>query len=434
MAKRLGLKSVLVLVSAIVLSLAMSIVALAYNDGDQLKVTGDSINVRSSSDSSADNVVKKASNGEVVTYRGSETGTDGKEWYKVEFSDGSVGFIRSDFVAQADVAQAPEEGTPEEGDVNPDEAVAPEEGEPEVTEPAQPTSAINGLVPLQTDDEPEGLPSVYESAPISGSDATAWRNSLDEHYFIVFAQDPVTGSTNFYLCEQSESGSINYVTYDPDIFGKGTASSGAKGGVSKSVVYILIGVCVVFIILSLFFGFKYFNRNADDDDDYGYDDDDDEEDDDEEEDEQPRKRTFFKKLSRSYDDDDEDDDEYDDEEDDEDEEEDYRPARPVRRAPAQPAARPAARPQGQRPAQPAGARPAARPQGQRPAQPAGARPAARPQGQRPAQPGARPAARPQGQRPAQPAGARPAARPQGQRPAQPRPAARPVDDYEDYDE
>ena len=389
MAKRLGLKSVLILVSAIVLSLAMSIVALAYNDGDQLKVTGDSINVRSSSDSSADNVVKKASNGEVVTYRGSETGTDGKEWYKVEFSDGSVGFIRSDFVAQADVAQAPEEGTPEEGtpeegEVNPDEVVAPEEGEPEVTEPAQPTSAINGLVPLQTDDEPEGLPSVYESAPISGSDATAWRNSLDEHYFIVFAQDPVTGSTNFYLCEQSESGSINYVTYNPDIFGKGTASSGAKGGVSKSVVYILIGVCVVFIILSLFFGFKYFNRNADDDDDYGYDDDDDEEDDDEEEDEQPRKRTFFKKLSRSYDDDDEDDDEYDDEEDDEDEEEDYRPARPVRRAPAQPAARPAARPQGQRPAQPAGARPAARPQ--------------------------------------------------GQRPAQPRPAARPVDDYEDYDE
>ena len=418
MAKRFGLKSVLVLASAIVLSLAMSIVALAYNDGDQLKVTGDSINVRSSSDSSADNVVKKASNGEVVTYRGSETGTDGKEWYKVEFSDGSVGFIRSDFVAQADVAQAPEEGTPEEGDVNPDEVVAPEEGEPEVTEPAQPTSAINGLVPLQTDDEPEGLPSVYESAPISGSDATAWRNSLDEHYFIVFAQDPVTGSTNFYLCEQSESGSINYITYDPDIFGKGTASSGAKGGVSKSVVYILIGVCVVFIILSLFFGFKYFNRNADDDDDYGYDDDDDEEDDDEEEDEQPRKRTFFKKLSRSYDDDDEDDDEYDDEEDDEDEEEDYRPARPVRRAPAQPAARPAARPQGQRPAQPAGARPAARPQGQRPAQPAGARPATRPQGQRPAQP----------------AGARPAARPQGQRPAQPRPAARPVDDYEDYDE
>ena len=381
MAKRFGLKSVLVLASAIVLSLAMSIVALAYNDGDQLKVTGDSINVRSSSDSSADNVVKKASNGEVVTYRGSETGTDGKEWYKVEFSDGSVGFIRSDFVAQADVAQAPEEGTPEEGDVNPDEVVAPEEGEPEVAEPAQPTSAINGLVPLQTDDEPEGLPSVYESAPISGSDATAWRNSLDEHYFIVFAQDPVTGSTNFYLCEQSESGSINYITYDPDIFGKGTASSGAKGGVSKSVVYILIGVCVVFIILSLFFGFKYFNRNADDDDDYGYDDDDDEEDDDEEEDEQPRKRTFFKKLSRSYDDDDEDDDEYDDEED---EEEDYRPARPVRRAPAQP--------------------------------------------------GARPAARPQGQRPAQPAGARPAARPQGQRPAQPRPAARPVDDYEDYDE
>ncbi len=434
MAKRFGLKSVLVLASAIVLSLAMSIVALAYNDGDQLKVTGDSINVRSSSDSSADNVVKKASNGEVVTYRGSETGTDGKEWYKVEFSDGSVGFIRSDFVAQADVAQAPEEGTPEEGDVNPDEEVAPEEGEPEVTEPAQPTSAINGLVPLQTDDEPEGLPSVYESAPISGSDATAWRNSLDEHYFIVFAQDPVTGSTNFYLCEQSESGSINYITYDPDIFGKGTASSGAKGGVSKSVVYILIGVCVVFIILSLFFGFKYFNRNADDDDDYGYDDDDDEEDDDEEEDEQPRKRTFFKKLSRSYDDDDEDD-EYDDEEDDEDEEEDYRPARPVRRAPAQPAARPAARPQGQRPAQPAGARPATRPQGQRPAQPAGARPVARPQGQRPAQPaGARPAARPQGQRPAQPAGARPAARPQGQRPAQPRPAARPVDDYEDYDE
>ena len=399
MAKRFGLKSVLVLASAIVLSLAMSIVALAYNDGDQLKVTGDSINVRSSSDSSADNVVKKASNGEVVTYRGSETGTDGKEWYKVEFSDGSVGFIRSDFVAQADVAQAPEEGTPEEGEVNPDEVVAPEEGEPEVTEPAQPTSAINGLVPLQTDDEPEGLPSVYESAPISGSDATAWRNSLDEHYFIVFAQDPVTGSTNFYLCEQSESGSINYITYDPDIFGKGTASSGAKGGVSKSVVYILIGVCVVFIILSLFFGFKYFNRNADDDDDYGYDDDDDEDDDDEEEDEQPRKRTFFKKLSRSYDDDDEyeDDDEYDD---DEDEEEDYRPARPVRRAPAQPAARPAARPQGQRPAQPA----------------------------------ARPAARPQGQRPAQPAGARPAARPQGQRPAQPRPAARPVDDYEDYDE
>ena len=434
MAKRFGLKSVLVLASAIVLSLAMSIAALAYNDGDQLKVTGDSINVRSSSDSSADNVVKKASNGEVVTYRGSETGTDGKEWYKVEFSDGSVGFIRSDFVAQADVAQAPEEGTPEEGDVNPDEVVAPEEGEPEVAEPAQPTSAINGLVPLQTDDEPEGLPSVYESAPISGSDATAWRNSLDEHYFIVFAQDPVTGSTNFYLCEQSESGSINYITYDPDIFGKGTASSGAKGGVSKSVVYILIGVCVVFIILSLFFGFKYFNRNADDDDDYGYDDDDDEEDDDEEEDEQPRKRTFFKKLSRSYDDDDEDDDEYDDEEDDEDEEEDYRPARPVRRAPAQPAARPAARPQGQRPAQPA-ARPAARPQGQRPAQPAGARPAARPQGQRPAQPaGARPATRPQGQRPAQPAGARPAARPQGQRPAQPRPAARPVDDYEDYDE
>ena len=399
MAKRFGLKSVLVLASAIVLSLAMSIVALAYNDGDQLKVTGDSINVRSSSDSSADNVVKKASNGEVVTYRGSETGTDGKEWYKVEFSDGSVGFIRSDFVAQADVAQAPEEGTPEEGEVNPDEVVAPEEGEPEVAEPAQPTSAINGLVPLQTDDEPEGLPSVYESAPISGSDATAWRNSLDEHYFIVFAQDPVTGSTNFYLCEQSESGSINYITYDPDIFGKGTASSGAKGGVSKSVVYILIGVCVVFIILSLFFGFKYFNRNADDDDDYGYDDDDDEDDDDEEEDEQPRKRTFFKKLSRSYDDDDEyeDDDEYDD---DEDEEEDYRPARPVRRAPAQPAARPAARPQGQRPAQPA----------------------------------ARPAARPQGQRPAQPAGARPAARPQGQRPAQPRPAARPVDDYEDYDE
>ena len=401
MAKRFGLKSVLVLASAIVLSLAMSIVALAYNDGDQLKVTGDSINVRSSSDSSADNVVKKASNGEVVTYRGSETGTDGKEWYKVEFSDGSVGFIRSDFVAQADVAQAPEEGTPEEGDVNPDEVVAPEEGEPEVTEPAQPTSAINGLVPLQTDDEPEGLPSVYESAPISGSDATAWRNSLDEHYFIVFAQDPVTGSTNFYLCEQSESGSINYITYNPDIFGKGIASSGAKGGVSKSVVYILassgakggvsksvvyilIGVCVVFIILSLFFGFKYFNRNADDDDDYGYDDDDDEEDDDEEEDEQPRKRTFFKKLSRSYEDDDEDDDEYDDEEDDEDEEEDYRPARPVRRAPSQPAARPAARPQGQRPAQPAGARPAARPQ--------------------------------------------------GQRPAQPRPAARPVDDYEDYDE
>lgn len=56
-------------------------------------VTSDSVNVRASASTSAD-IVGTANNGDVLTYLGSTTASDGT-WYNVRLSNGTSGYIAS---------------------------------------------------------------------------------------------------------------------------------------------------------------------------------------------------------------------------------------------------------------------------------------------------------------------------------------------------
>ncbi|MBR5429928.1 MAG: SH3 domain-containing protein, partial [Firmicutes bacterium] len=63
------------------------------SSGTSVTVTSDSVNIRDSA-STEGGLVGSASEGEVLTYLGSENG-DGGVWYRVQTSDGSVGYIAS---------------------------------------------------------------------------------------------------------------------------------------------------------------------------------------------------------------------------------------------------------------------------------------------------------------------------------------------------
>lgn len=63
----------------------------AEEDGQMVKVTSDSVNVRASASTSA-NVVSTVTSGTELEYLGSTSASDGT-WYQVRLSDGSEGYV-----------------------------------------------------------------------------------------------------------------------------------------------------------------------------------------------------------------------------------------------------------------------------------------------------------------------------------------------------
>lgn len=90
---------------------------------------GQAVRVRSNA-STTSNIVTTAENGLAITVTGTATGSDGNEWYQVNFTVNGTeitGFIRSDYVNLSEELTAPEAEAPEEAEGN-------EGAEPEDTE------------------------------------------------------------------------------------------------------------------------------------------------------------------------------------------------------------------------------------------------------------------------------------------------------------
>jgi len=95
-------------------------ISLAYpNNG---VINDDGVNIRSAADSgSTDNVMKRADENMAVTVVGETTGSDGRTWLKVTFTDGGsekTGFVREDFVTISQTEAPDEEQTPQTPDEN----------------------------------------------------------------------------------------------------------------------------------------------------------------------------------------------------------------------------------------------------------------------------------------------------------------------------
>lgn len=87
-----GLCAVCGLLAAGVILLQSGFVSMAYPESGVINDTG--VNIRSASDSnSTDNVMKRADQNMEVTILGEETGTDGKTWLKVSYSENGAELI-----------------------------------------------------------------------------------------------------------------------------------------------------------------------------------------------------------------------------------------------------------------------------------------------------------------------------------------------------
>lgn len=255
-----------------------------------VKVTKDTVNVRSAASTSSDKAgsVKKD---EVLEVTGQETDGDGNIWYAITFSGGS-GYVRSDMVEVNETA-APEP--------------APEEVPEQVPE-EQPAETVNNDYSLSYEDDG------------TGAGTSAW-----------YLNDNLTGGK--YELTSLLAGQST-----------GDEAEGTDMAASVNVLTIILGVLVVVLLVVIaVLIFKLRSNRYDDDydedddeeddEDEEDDDDEDEEDDDEEDDEEeyPRRRRFGRKPQRKssgrsrYDEDEDDDDD-----EDEDEEETYIPVRKSR--------------------------------------------------------------------------------------------------------
>lgn len=101
------------LLAAGVIYVQSGFVSMAYPETGVINDTG--VNIRSTSDSGrADNVMKKADQNMEVTVLDEETGTDGKTWLKISYTDNGterIGYVREDFVTLSGENTGNGEGT-----------------------------------------------------------------------------------------------------------------------------------------------------------------------------------------------------------------------------------------------------------------------------------------------------------------------------------
>lgn len=370
----------------------------------QVSVISNNTNIRKEASTSSESMAK-ANRGMLLTVVGEATGTDGKKWYQVTFSDNNQeksGYIRSDLVTSDNVPNDPATsqitGVENPGEEQPPETAPAEEQPPEQpAEPSQPES--NVVIPMDVEEVPYIMPG-FELVTLRNGDQE-YKGYMNGDFYIFYAQKS-NGEQGWYLFDLKEQVYQRYVyTAEGVTVPKGGIGSLGLVPVIVLVVIIVILVAAVGLLLLKLKGQGGSHRRY-----RGYDDDDD--------------------------DDYQDDDDIEDLEDLEDDDEEPQPARrpqgpqPVRRpqggaSGSVPQGQPVRRPQGQQPPryqqsqQPprrspqAGASSSAAPQGSQPARrpqggnaPASGSGGARPQGQQPPR-------RPQGN-----AGGQPARRPQAQ--------------------
>ena len=108
-----GLYAMCALLAAGVIYVQSGFVSMAYPETGVINDTG--VNIRSTSDSGrTDNVMKKADQNMEVTVLDEETGTDGKTWLKISYTDNGterIGYVREDFVTLSGENTGNGEGT-----------------------------------------------------------------------------------------------------------------------------------------------------------------------------------------------------------------------------------------------------------------------------------------------------------------------------------
>ena len=303
-------------------------------DSQAATVSTDSANVRSTA-STTGSVVASVKKGAAVTITGQATGSDGKDWYQVTFTNNgssATGFIRSDLVSAGSAAttevsgtktngssegdaseeEPTAEGSTEEGTTEEGTEVATEEQAPE--EEQQSSSSNTGDVTVMNTEETPQLPAGFQevSVTLNGDEVRAWKNG-DFYIFYGMGQD---GTEGYYMYDAVQTVYQRYFMTNTE---NTDANSDNASGILKPVVIVMAVILVILLVIITILTIKMNDYRAelewdDDEDDYPEDDEDDDEYEVDYED-TPR-RPISKKVKRErpvrvIDEDDDEDDEYD---------------------------------------------------------------------------------------------------------------------------
>ena len=276
--------------------------------GDTVTVVGDSVNVRSSADTTSDPVGQAKSGDSFTVVEVTQVGDH--TWYKVTNSNISEGYIRGDLVEVTATAEPIEQTEPAEVSEEPVEETPAEE-----TSSSDSGLLYEGITVVEPEESEKltNIPAGFVETPVKVSDeqsVTGYFNA-ESNFIIVCATDK-QGVKGWYLMDLgllAKDGEARYVTYKESLFNSGAgAQKAATGGSSKALTIILGIAAVVFLLVAVVFGIRLFGNGEgvgrnyydddddddDEDDDYDDDDDDDDEDDDDEEDDEPEERPVRK--------------------------------------------------------------------------------------------------------------------------------------------
>jgi len=212
-------------------------------------VTTSRANVRSGA-GTAYSVVEGVSSGDTLTIKGTATGTDAKEWYYVELSDGSTGFIRADLV-EIGTANATESST----DASTTDSSTDSANTDSSTDSAS-TEASNDATESTSSDE-------------SGDNVAT---TSDDSYYVTKDADGT-----YYLVDKTTDGGVKYnvaglLSANEYVQQNGTSSVSSMWKVLSIVLAIIVVILVILVVL-FFIRLRqllYFEDDKNDNENDGY--------------------------------------------------------------------------------------------------------------------------------------------------------------------
>lgn len=290
--------------------------SVATVDSQAATVSADSANIRNTA-STTGTVVASVKKGAAVTITGQAKGSDGKDWYQVNFTNNgssATGFIRSDLVSAGSAAttevsgtqtnntdegesvESTEEDTSEEGGTE----AEPEEqaGEEEQQKPSGNTGDVTVMNTEETPQLPVGFQEV--AVTLNGDEVRAWKNG-DFYIFYGIGQD---GAEGYYMYDAVQTVYQRYFMTNTENADAGSADDAS--GILKPVVIVMAVILVILLVIITILTIKMNDYRAelewdDDEDDYYGDDEEDEEEDDDDDDvdfEEKVRRPVKKKIKR----------------------------------------------------------------------------------------------------------------------------------------
>lgn len=284
-------------------------------DSQAATVSTDSANVRSTA-ATTGTVVASVKKGAAVTITGQATGSDGKDWYQITFTNNgssATGFIRADLVSagsaattevsgtktsNTDQGEAAEEGSLEESTeegTSEENSDSDPEGQPE-EEQTQGNTNTGDVTVMDTEETPQ-LPAGFQEVAVTlnGDEVRAWKNG-DFYIFYGMGQD---GTEGYYMYDAVQTVYQRY--FMTNIENADAENADDASGIWKPAAIVMAVVLVILLVIITILTIKMNDYRAEleweeDEDDYYAEEDEEEEDeeDDEEEDEPappaPRRR------------------------------------------------------------------------------------------------------------------------------------------------